>query len=67
MLAEVAATCDVNRYPDAAAMDLRTRIADRFGVDVGRVHVAAGSVAILQQLLSAVAGPGDEVMFAWRS
>jgi histidinol-phosphate aminotransferase len=62
-----AVTREINRYPDASAMDLRSRIAERFSVDVGRVHVAAGSVAILQQLLSAVAGPGDEVLFAWRS
>ena len=31
------------------------------------VHVGSGSVAILAQLIQAAAGPGDEVVYAWRS
>jgi histidinol-phosphate aminotransferase len=31
------------------------------------VHVGAGSVAILAQLILAAAAPGDEVVYAWRS
>ncbi|MCR2783123.1 MULTISPECIES: histidinol-phosphate transaminase [unclassified Microbacterium] len=58
---------DVNRYPDASAVRLRARLAARFGVSVDGVHVAAGSVSILQQLALATAGPGDELMYAWRS
>ncbi|MFF2631388.1 histidinol-phosphate transaminase [Microbacterium sp. NPDC058021] len=57
----------VNRYPDASASRLRARLAARFGVSVDAVHVAAGSVSILQQLALAAAGPGDELMYAWRS
>lgn len=57
----------VNRYPDATAARLRARLAARFGVVPEEVHVAAGSVSILSQLLLAAAGPGDEVVFAWRS
>jgi histidinol-phosphate aminotransferase len=56
-----------NRYPDASAARLRERIASRFGVTEDSVHIAAGSVSILSQLVLATAGPGDEVMFAWRS
>ncbi|MFE1646452.1 histidinol-phosphate transaminase [Microbacterium sp. P01] len=57
----------VNRYPDASAARLRHRLADRFGVAPDEVHVAAGSVSILAQLLLAAASPGDEVVYAWRS
>lgn len=57
----------VNRYPDAAASELRAALAARFGVGLEEVHVGAGSVSILSQLLLAVASPGDEVVYAWRS
>ena len=57
----------VNRYPDASATRLRERLAARFGVGVDAVHVGAGSVSILAQLVQAAASPGDEVIYAWRS
>lgn len=57
----------VNRYPDAAATLLRQRLAARYDVDVSRVHIGAGSVSILAQLVQAVSTPGDEVVYAWRS
>lgn len=56
-----------HRYPDASASVLRERLADRFGVSADEVHMGSGSVAILQQLIQAAAGPGDEVLYAWRS
>jgi len=56
-----------NRYPDASAARLRARLAERFGVTADGVHVGAGSVSILAQLVQATAGPGDEVIYAWRS
>lgn len=58
---------NLNRYPDAAATVLRARLAERAGVSVDEVHVGAGSVSILAQLIQAAAGPGDEVVYAWRS
>ncbi|MFJ6651831.1 histidinol-phosphate transaminase [Microbacterium sp. NPDC091313] len=61
------AAAELNRYPDALATRLRERLASRFGVSVDTVHVGAGSVSVLAQLLLAVAGPGDEVVYAWRS
>lgn len=67
VLDAVAAASNLNRYPDATAGRLRTVLAERFGVDQERVHAAAGSVAILAQLIAAAAGPGDEVLYAWRS
>jgi histidinol-phosphate aminotransferase len=56
-----------NRYPDASAAMLRARLADRYGVPVESVHTGAGSVSILAQLIQAVAGPGDGVVYSWRS
>lgn len=64
---EALAASAVNRYPDAAAIQLRTRLAERFGVGLGQVHVGAGSVSVLAQLIQAAAGPGDEVVYSWRS
>jgi len=67
VLEAVAAASGINRYPDATAGRLRSVLAARFGVEVDQVHAAAGSVAILAQLIAAAAGPGDEVLYAWRS
>ena len=67
VLEAVNAATALNRYPDATAGRLRRRLAERFAVDDDSVHVAAGSVSILAQLVLATSGPGDEVMFAWRS
>jgi histidinol-phosphate aminotransferase len=64
---EAIAAASLNRYPDGAAVALRERLAERIGVSIDEVHVGAGSVSILQQLISAAAGPGDEVLYAWRS
>jgi histidinol-phosphate aminotransferase len=67
VLGAVHAATALNRYPDATAGRLRTRLAERFGVGDDAVHVAAGSVSILAQLVLATSGPGDEVVYAWRS
>ncbi len=56
-----------NRYPDGASAELRARLAAKYGVAFEEVHVGAGSVSILAQLIQATSGPGDEVIFAWRS
>lgn len=67
VLAALAAAEGLNRYPDASASRLRGRLAARFGVGADAVHIGAGSVSILSQLLHATVGPGDEVIYAWRS
>ena len=56
-----AATRTTSRRP------LRETLAERHGVDPDRVAVGCGSVGLLQQLLLAFAGPGDEVLFPWPS
>jgi len=64
----VAATLpEINRYPDATALTLRERLAERFGVTADEVLVGAGSVSLLAQFIAAAAGPGDEVVYSWRS
>ncbi len=56
-----------NRYPDATAHGVRTRLAKKFGVSADEVLVGAGSVALLAQWITAASGPGDEVVYSWRS
>ncbi len=56
-----------NRYPDASAGALRAVLAERHGVDPHEIHVGSGSVALLSQFITAAAGPGDTVVYAWRS
>ncbi|WP_234660312.1 histidinol-phosphate transaminase [Agromyces marinus] len=58
---------EVNRYPDATALSLRERLADRYGVGVDEVLVGAGSVSLLAQFILAACAPGDEVVYSWRS
>lgn len=67
VLERMHAASALNRYPDASAMRLRERLAARFGVTADSVHIGAGSVSILAQLVQATAGPGHEVIYAWRS
>ncbi|GAA4479676.1 histidinol-phosphate transaminase [Microbacterium panaciterrae] len=67
VVAALADTTPMNRYPDATAGALRARLGERYGVAPDGVHVASGSVAILYQLVQAAAGVGDEVIYAWRS
>ncbi|RLK52110.1 histidinol-phosphate transaminase [Microbacterium telephonicum] len=67
VVAAVQSATSFNRYPDALATRLRSRLADRFGITPDAVHIAAGSVSILYQLAQATSGPGDEILFSWRS
>ncbi|MEU3461335.1 histidinol-phosphate transaminase [Streptomyces sp. NPDC006733] len=65
--AATAAAGSFNRYPDAACTGLTAELAHRFGVPVTHIATGTGSVGVAQQLLQATAGPGDEVIYAWRS
>jgi histidinol-phosphate aminotransferase len=57
----------VNRYPDNNGTALVEAISARFGVPADHVAVGCGSVGVTQMLLEAVAEPGTEVLYAWRS
>ncbi|MBA2553270.1 MAG: histidinol-phosphate transaminase [Geodermatophilaceae bacterium] len=65
--AVTAAAGSMNRYPDNGAQLLTEALAAKTGKDAGQIAVGCGSVSLCQQLLQAYAGPGDEVIFAWRS
>ncbi|MFA1548844.1 histidinol-phosphate transaminase [Actinomadura chokoriensis] len=58
---------NVNRYPDNNATALTEAIASFCGVPADHVAVGCGSVGMTQMLLEAVAEPGAEVVYAWRS
>lgn len=65
--AATAAAGSFNRYPDMACAALTAELAERFGVPASHVATGTGSVGVAQQLLQATSGPGDEVIYAWRS
>jgi histidinol-phosphate aminotransferase len=56
-----------NRYPDMACTALMEELSSRFAVPVSHLATGTGSVGVAQQLLQATSGPGDEVIYAWRS
>ncbi|GGP98027.1 histidinol-phosphate aminotransferase [Actinomadura coerulea] len=58
---------NINRYPDNNATALTEAIASFCGVSADHVAVGCGSVGMTQMLLEAVAEPGAEVVYAWRS
>lgn len=62
-----AAAATLNRYPDMASADLVAALAAHLGVAEDEVVVGTGSAAVLYSILQAASGPGDEVVFAWRS
>ncbi len=63
----LAAAGNFNRYPDMACTGLMNELAERFGVPLSHLATGTGSVGVAQQLLQATSGPGDEVIYAWRS
>lgn len=63
----LAAAHGFNRYPDMACTGLMNELSERFGVPVTHIATGTGSVGVAQSLVQSTAGPGDEVMFAWRS
>ncbi len=53
------------RYPDPAARALTEQLADHLCIPADTVAVGPGSAGVLQQLLLALCGEGDEVVYAW--
>ena len=58
---------EMHRYPDYGSSALVTEIAQHFKVPASDIAVGTGSVGLLQQLVQITAGPGDGVLFGWRS
>ncbi|GGP69585.1 MULTISPECIES: histidinol-phosphate transaminase [Streptomyces] len=67
MESAVAAAGNFNRYPDMACTGLMNELSDRFGVPLTHLATGTGSVGVAQSLLQSTSGPGDEVIYAWRS
>ena len=64
----ITATLDsFNRYPDMRGWRVVDRIAERYGVTPDNVILGNGSSENIRQLLEALSGPGDEVVFPWPS
>lgn len=61
------AATDVNRYPDPACAELVSELARHFDVPADHIAVGAGSVTLIQTLFAAIAEPGANVVYAWRS
>jgi histidinol-phosphate aminotransferase len=64
-LAEAAS--GLSRYPDLHAGPLVEALAAHLGVEPDRIAVGAGSSEVCGQVLHTVVGPGDAVVFGWRS
>jgi histidinol-phosphate aminotransferase len=56
-----------NRYPDLTNSEVVEAVADKLELPDEHVVVGCGSVGVAGQLVAAFAGPGDEVLYAWRS
>lgn len=58
---------EINRYPDTASIELRARVAGKYGVPAEQVAIGAGSLTISEQILQAFTREGDEIVYGWRS
>ena len=63
----IAGATDPSRYPAHGAPALCERLADVLSTTPDHIAVGAGSVALLQQLALAYAGPDDRIAFGWPS
>ena len=57
----------LNRYPDMRGWAVVERLAERYGVEPENVVLGCGSTEVITMLVNLVAGPGDEVVYPWRS
>src|SRR5580765_6591837 len=62
-----AASVELNRYPDAGAVRLRTALAERYGVPVEQVVVGNGADELIRFAALATLDPGDRAVFPWPS
>ncbi|HEU4347103.1 MAG TPA: histidinol-phosphate transaminase [Actinoplanes sp.] len=56
-----------HRYPDMGVVELREKLATRYGVSPDRLVTGCGSVALAEHLVKATCLPGDEIVYSWRS
>ncbi len=58
---------EIHRYPDPFSVRLVEALAERYDVPTEAIALGTGSVAVCGHIIAAAAGPGDEVVYAWRS
>jgi histidinol-phosphate aminotransferase len=54
----------LHRYPDGAAAELRQALGEFHGLDPNRIVCGSGSDELINLLIHAYAGPGDEVLYS---
>ena len=64
MAAYAKAAADLHRYPDGDTTNLRKALGRRYGLDPARIVCGAGSDEILNLLVRAYCGPGDELLYS---
>jgi histidinol-phosphate aminotransferase len=55
---------ELHRYPDGTSKALRTALSKEFGIEPEQIVCGAGSDDVLQLLVRAYAGSGDEVLYS---
>ena len=58
------AAAELHRYPDGASEQLRAAIGRHYGLDASRIVCGAGSDELLNLLVRAYCGPGDELLYS---
>ena len=58
------AAADLHRYPEGGSTDLRAAIGRHCGLDPARIVCGAGSDELLNLLVRAYCGPGDELLYS---
>jgi histidinol-phosphate aminotransferase len=64
MAAYAKAAAELHRYPDGNAEKLRIAIGRHYGLDARRIVCGAGSDELLNLLVRAYCGPGDELLYS---
>jgi histidinol-phosphate aminotransferase len=64
MAAYAKVAAELHRYPDGGAEKLRTAIGRRYGLDPARIICGCGSDELLNLLIRAYCGPGDELIYS---
>lgn len=64
MAAYVKAASELHRYPDGGSEKLRAAIGRHYGLDAARIVCGCGSDELLNLLIRAYCGPGDELLYS---
>src|SRR5258708_7390953 len=64
MAAYAKAAAELHRYPDGDSNGLRAAIGRHYGLDAKRIICGAGSDELLNLLIRAYCGPGDELLYS---